>query len=1162
MHYVAIDSSSKELVAACSCPQFERASECKHIAATLYALLEGPQPQSDHRPPTAPPQPVQKPASSGAFAHYGDEPQSVFLNILKLYQPNLPLPSVGSDWGRVAHWQHALQHNATFATHIHTVAENHFRTMLDMEARIRGFQPNVAVSEVLKPVADALQTAFAGILPTATAILAPPEPMPWTFGVDAANQRFSAKFAGYASVVTVNLETNAVWTIEHKGLALAALRAALLELATPTSPITKQLVTVLEVPRWSLALDRLERMPRPEEYAFVVRTHYGSLHIDALKRSRAKAHARWSRATSDAVLNSPTASALEREIVRWADMAKRMAPDVHAVTIPMLERLAQHPRVFADGNETAMRVGVEQARLRFARTKDAVEATLGWREGDFSPQHVADLLRHRALVVSRPASYIAICLPTELAPWATELARTRAAKLSFPVEAYSRLAKSLTANNFIDAPADVSDALMGERTEHQPMPALAVEWGKLTTIALLITVAPGAPLMRAGEGDVRFTYVVDGQPRWVERDVARELEVVAEAKQQLSLVDWGGSDVGCVATLDAILALADFVAQLPRGWSVETRLGKPPRRIRWSHIESSIAVAKAGEWFSCRGDLQLGDAHVSLGELLESLRRAQRFIAIGDGQHLELPETLRKQLEPLAFAANTEQGSLRVHGAFGDVVREATTAFTTATSEVDWHALAQNHTETRPRVPKLRNGTLRDYQVEGVRWMLERAACTPGCVLADDMGLGKTVQTAAFLLARRGRGTALIVAPASVTFNWKLELARFAPQLGVVLFNETRCFDVAASKRADVVIVSYGLLQRDPNVFNDTWSTLVLDEAQYLKNHVAKRTTAVRDLKRDFTIALTGTPVENHLGELWSVMSLAFPGLLGSEPAFRSRFRDNAGASELALATLNRLLAPFLLRRTRANVLSELPERQNVDVMIDLSAAERKRYDTLRRACELQFVERDVGLTAAQEKIQILAALTRLRQMACDVKLVEPKFKGESAKLERLKALCQDLADQGAAVLVFSQFTQLLTRARDQIAGLGIATHYLDGATPLSERQRLVTEFQNGSGTVFFISLKAGGTGLNLTRACYVIHLDPWWNPAVEEQANSRAHRMGQSRPVTAYRLIARGTVEESILSLHEQKRGLALSVLDGKAAARTLSKDDFMRLLRDQAEL
>lgn len=1151
LYCVDVNTAGKTPAADCSCPQFSRAGECKHIAAALYAILD--------KQPTQPgrPSPLRSP-----FVHYADEPPQAFLEVMRLYQPRAAWPKLTPPrWGNVASWFQSVRYaSSAAATALQAIAQNCFPAMLETEAAIRSFDGSVSVPAVLEPMASALRTAFKALLPTVTVIAAPPQDATWTFHVDIPRQRFYGGFSASPGTVSVELETNAVRHCDHKGFALAGLRAALAVLATPAHPVHRQLVATLEIPRWSHTLDRLERTQR-DEYAFVARQDHGSLTIDPLKRNSAKPDRPWSRTTYEAILQSPNATAADQEIARWANMLRR-AFDAETLMAPLIERLALHPRVFANDSGAPLWVGVEDARLRFSQAGASVNAQLSWHDGELTRDMLAVLIKRRFIVVSRPDRLHLVRLPTELVGWASEFLRVSAPQLSFPADAYPRLAKSLNAaTEFVDVPADVSAALLGERREYQPMPALAVEWAKRTKIALLITVAPGAPLIRAGEGDERFSYVADGRAWWVERDLARERDVVALGKLQLPLVDWG-DDTGEVATLEAALALSEFVSQLPDGWRVESRLGRPPMRLAWSDVQSSLVIAQSGGWFSCRGDVQAGGSHVSLGELLEALRRAQRYIAIGDDQHLEIPDQLRKQLAPLAFAASDEAGKLRVHSAFGDAVQEAAAVFSSATDEVDWAALAQHHTGKRPNVPAIRNGKLRPYQVDGVRWMLERAACTPGCVLADDMGLGKTVQTAAVLLARRGRGPALIVAPASVTFNWQLELARFAPQLSVVLFNETRSLNVEASKRADVVIVSYGLLQRDPSLFKTRWSTLVVDEAQYLKNHIAKRTAAVRDLSRDFTIALTGTPVENHLGELWSVMSLAFPGLLGNEAAFRSRFQNGVGPSEHALAALNRLLAPFLLRRTRANVLRELPARQDIDLLIDLSQSERKRYETLRRACELQFVERDAGLTAAQERIQILAALTRLRQMACDVKLVEPTFKGESAKLEHLKTLCRELADQDAAVLVFSQFTQLLTRARDAVAALGIATHYLDGATPLAERQRLITAFQNGSGTVFFISLKAGGTGLNLTRASYVVHLDPWWNPAVEEQANSRAHRMGQKHPVTAYRLIARGTVEESMLALHDQKRDLALSVLEGKSIARTLSKADFMGLLREHAQL
>jgi SNF2 family DNA or RNA helicase len=445
--------------------------------------------------------------------------------------------------------------------------------------------------------------------------------------------------------------------------------------------------------------------------------------------------------------------------------------------------------------------------------------------------------------------------------------------------------------------------------------------------------------------------------------------------------------------------------------------------------------------------------------------------------------------------------------------------------------------------------------------MLRLATWAPGCILADDMGLGKTVQTAAVLKARAALGPQLIIAPASVSSNWMSELQRFVPSLRSRWYNDERQLAVAELGPSDVVVVSYGLLQRRSAVFETAhFATVVVDEAQYVKNVSAQRTDAVRSLTRDFTITLTGTPLENHLGELFSIVDLAFPGLLGSEPVFRERFRkaiEGSPRDEVRMAVLGRLLEPFLLRRTRKKVLEELPSREEITEYIELDPEEQKRYLALRRACEQQFAKRKKSETAAQLKIALFAALTRLRQLACDVRLVDPTYEGRSSKIKRVVELCAELAQEGNRALVFSQFTQFLGKLRPELEAAGLRVAYLAGETPTGRRRAIVEAFQRGEYDVFCVSLLAGGTGLNLTSASYVIHTDPWWNPAAEEQATSRAHRMGQTEPVTVYRLVARGTIEEAVLAMHAAKRELADAVLEGKASTRAISSTELLELLR-----
>jgi SNF2 family DNA or RNA helicase len=418
------------------------------------------------------------------------------------------------------------------------------------------------------------------------------------------------------------------------------------------------------------------------------------------------------------------------------------------------------------------------------------------------------------------------------------------------------------------------------------------------------------------------------------------------------------------------------------------------------------------------------------------------------------------------------------------------------------------------------------------------------------MGLGKTLQALALLLTRAAEGPALVVAPASVLHGWRAEAARFAPRLRVRLFHEGDR-DLAAAGPGDVVVVSWSLLAREAARFAEArFATAVLDEAQVMKNGSTLRARAAHALQSGFVVALSGTPIENHLGELWSLFRAVLPALLGSEESFRRRF----GAGAESARALAAICQPFILRRTKAEVARELPPRTDVELLVPLTPEERALYDDVRLAATASLGE----LTADDQRFQVLAALTRLRLAACHPRLVQPGWSGPASKLARLLELVRDLAAGGHKALVFSQFTQHLALVAEALRAEGIAFSYLDGQVPLAERQRRVEAFQAGEGgDLFLISLKAGGTGLNLTAANYVLHLDPWWNPAVEDQASDRAHRIGQQKPVTVYRLIAERSIEQQILSLHREKRELVDAFLAGADRAGKLSTAELAELIR-----
>ena len=463
---------------------------------------------------------------------------------------------------------------------------------------------------------------------------------------------------------------------------------------------------------------------------------------------------------------------------------------------------------------------------------------------------------------------------------------------------------------------------------------------------------------------------------------------------------------------------------------------------------------------------------------------------------------------------------------------------------------------------------LRPYQQAGYEWLCQLWDLRLGGILADDMGLGKTVQTLALAsrAAQAGQlganGTPLlIVAPTSVVATWAEQTQRFCPQLRTATINETQSRSgVPLSEAADgmdIVVTSYALFRIDAEAYQQiAWSGLVLDEAQFVKNHQAKTYQAARRLKADFKLAITGTPMENSLMDLWSMLSIAAPGLFPNPKRFTQDYLKpiEQGKDPEVLDRLRRRVRPLMLRRTKDQVALDLPPKTEQVLHVPLHARHRRIYDTHlnRERQRLLGMLDDMN----SNRIAILKSLSTLRQLSLDYALLDPAHdkKVTSSNLDVVVEQLQEVAAEGHRALVFSQFTRFLGRVRDRLSAEGIQTCYLDGRT--RDRQRRIDEFVNGTAPAFLISLKAGGFGLNLTAADYVYVLDPWWNPAAEAQAVDRTHRIGQERPVMVYRLISTGTIEEKVMALQDRKRELFAAVMDGGTTGAPLTPDDIRALL------
>jgi len=620
---------------------------------------------------------------------------------------------------------------------------------------------------------------------------------------------------------------------------------------------------------------------------------------------------------------------------------------------------------------------------------------------------------------------------------------------------------------------------------------------------------------------------------------------------------------GPEATLEVLSELQHYATEHPV--TIEWPQGQTFKiKQRLLPGSMSMKISSQNNWFEYGGEIKLDEGDVlSMDELLEALSTQThgRFVRLADGEFLELTHALRKQLSIL----NTLSDGNKINAFGAQVLSELVNEAESATFDEGWkahvkkmQAMKQHH----PVVPSTLQASLRDYQVDGFHYLSKLTNWGIGACLADDMGLGKTVQTIALLLEHAKSGATLIIAPTSVCFNWLDELKKFAPTLNVYnLHTDQREHAVEQASAFDVIICSYGLLQRNSTLLTDkAWETLVLDEAQAIKNAHTQRWKSVMKLKATHRVALSGTPIENHLGELWSIFSFLNPGLLGSLKSFQNKYISpiESGHGSHQMQALRALVSPYILRRIKSDVLRELPAKTEQVIYIEPSAEERSFYEALRRSAEKSVAE----LMEGNNRIAVLAEITKLRQACCDSSLVNPSITLENSKLNILIETVKNLIDNGHKALVFSQYVSFLKLVKARLNTENISYQYLDGATSPAHRKKAVTAFQNGESDLFLLSLKAGGSGLNLTAADYVIHLDPWWNPAVEDQASDRAHRIGQERPVTIYRLIMQNTIEQKILELHQHKRNLANELLSGQGVSGKLSNDDLMQLIHHTAEI
>jgi len=573
----------------------------------------------------------------------------------------------------------------------------------------------------------------------------------------------------------------------------------------------------------------------------------------------------------------------------------------------------------------------------------------------------------------------------------------------------------------------------------------------------------------------------------------------------------------------------------------------------YSHVKSGVRVSGQG---LLEFDFRIEDIDPKeIRKILSSIRQKKKYYRLKDGDLIDLQHQDFSKVASVIDYLNINEKELFSKGrtlipkynafyldeALGDDLQ----GFKKDLSFKKFIKDLEEEKNIDYSLPPNLDNIMRNYQKEGFKWLKNLSHYGFGGILADEMGLGKTLQTIAFIAAEKADKPSLIVAPTTLIYNWLREVEKFAPQLKALVIAgspQEREDLIANAKDYDMVITSYPLIRRDVESYKDiTFKYCILDEAQHIKNPLSQNSYAVKSIKAKGYFALTGTPLENSLTELWSIFDFIMPGYLFNHHKFLERYEIpivKEGDQEV-LATLNKHIKPFILRRLKKDVVAELPPKIEHKLVVDMTEEQKKLYTAYMLSAR-KTVERDFLLPGQKgNKLEIMALLTRLRQICCDPAVFLEDYQGDSGKMQALEELLEEVLAQKHRVLLFSQFTRVLKNIVGRLKSKGIPYSYLDGNTPAKVRNDLVNDFNAGSNDIFLISLKAGGTGLNLTGADIVIHFDPWWNPAVEQQATDRAHRIGQEKTVQVIKLIAKDTIEEKIYNLQEKKKEIFDKVVE-----------------------
>jgi non-specific serine/threonine protein kinase len=585
-----------------------------------------------------------------------------------------------------------------------------------------------------------------------------------------------------------------------------------------------------------------------------------------------------------------------------------------------------------------------------------------------------------------------------------------------------------------------------------------------------------------------------------------------------------------------------------------------------------VKITSGLDWLDIQFKFHLNGTVLSISDLKDQIRKNKQYIKLTDGANLYIPEELLERLRQFfaLMVSSDTQGNLKISSTALPLIDEITKLADEVVADENywkWKEKYQSFKNIKQiKISKDFNGKLRDYQIAGVNWLHFLNDFKFGGILADDMGLGKTVQVIALLQNlnsnRSLTNPALIIVPLTVLFNWESELRRFASQIRTVKYKGQRSDRERIAKQFkeyDIILMSYGILLQDQEMLRkQQWSYLILDESQKIKNPSTKTYQAATSIPASNRLCLTGTPIENSLIDLWSQFNFLNPGMLGTLQQFETRFLKNSENNTVHKELLRQIIFPFLLRRKKEDVLKELPERTEIIQLVEMTDKQELLYKKWLKSYRTQIFNQINKNGINKSRLKILEALTYLRQLACHPAIFENSTDlYESGKITLLEEMLEEIIDEGHKVLVFSQFVRFLNLVREVVENNTWQYEYLDGRT--KQRESRIKNFQENSEVkIFLISLKAGGLGLNLTAADYVIHLDPWWNPAVEQQATDRAHRIGQENRVFVYKYIVKNSVEEKILQLQNQKRVLYDETISSEnGLIKQLSAEDLQHIFK-----